>query len=36
MSGCIPVKNISVHRFENDVMIEGYIDHFSDVFKGAV
>jgi len=25
MSECTPVKNISVHRFENDVMIEGYI-----------
>ena len=25
MNQCIPVKNIKVHRFGNDVMIEGYI-----------
>ncbi len=25
MSQCIPVKNIQVHRFDDDVMIEGYI-----------
>lgn len=28
MSGCIPVKNVSVYRFQNDVMIEGYIEHY--------
>jgi len=25
MKNCIPVKNINVHRFGDDVMIEGYI-----------
>jgi diaminohydroxyphosphoribosylaminopyrimidine deaminase/5-amino-6-(5-phosphoribosylamino)uracil reductase len=26
MSSCIPVKDINVLRFDDDVMIEGYID----------
>lgn len=26
MNGCIPVKNIHVRRFGDDIMIEGYID----------
>lgn len=26
MKDCIPVKNMDVHRFGNDVLIEGYID----------
>ena len=25
MKQCIPVKNINVHRFGDDIMIEGYI-----------
>jgi diaminohydroxyphosphoribosylaminopyrimidine deaminase/5-amino-6-(5-phosphoribosylamino)uracil reductase len=25
MKECIPITRLSVHRFENDVMIEGYI-----------
>jgi diaminohydroxyphosphoribosylaminopyrimidine deaminase/5-amino-6-(5-phosphoribosylamino)uracil reductase len=29
MKDCIPVKNIEVRRFGDDVMIEGYIDHLA-------
>ena len=26
MKDCIPVRDIEIRRFDNDVMIEGYID----------
>ena len=27
MDSCIPVRDVQVKRFDNDIMIEGYIDH---------